>query len=330
MKNVFLTIGLFLWAIVFSGFYVPGADQNSGLEKEKRILLEMDQKISTVSSKHGILKAFFPFLTAKSVLFPAKGHPLVGKKACVKLIDQVDMSGQEGKLKWEPMFADVSSAGDLGYTHGRFERPIIDPKGNKKNIPGYYGTIWEKDANGKWNVVVSQGLIFLRNLNQGPINNRIEPAKMDSKAKEVVSRERAFSKYSVENGIPEAFYSFIADNGIALSSSGPPRTKETFARAIAAAKKKKETGKPVPKTKLEWEPFFSHVSASGDMAYNYGPYKYTVATTDSNGKIKEQAFYGYFVTVWKKQADGKWKFVFDGGNQSPGPEEKKEVEKVRR
>ncbi|NIM14832.1 MAG: DUF4440 domain-containing protein [Candidatus Aminicenantes bacterium] len=326
MKHVFVTIGLFLLVIIFFVSFIQGAVQKLDLEKEKKILLEMDHEISTVSSKNGILKAFFPFLTDQSVLFPANGHPVVGKKACGKRINQVDMSSREGKLKWEPMFADVSAAGDLGYTHGRFERPITDPKGNKKTIPGYYGTIWEKDANGKWNVVVSQGLIFLKDLNQGPITNRIDPTNMDSKAKEVVSRERAFARYSVENGIPEAFYRFIADNGIALSSGGPPRTKETFAIAIAAAKKKKETGKSGPKTKLEWEPFFSHVSASGDMAYNYGPYKYTAGTTDLNGRIKEQVFYGYFVTVWKKQVDGKWKFVFDGGNQSPGPRERRNDE----
>ncbi len=30
--------------------------------------------------------------------------------------------------------------------------------------------------------------------------------------------------------------------------------------------------------------------------------------------------YGKYVTIWKKQADGTWKFVVDVGNKSPAPE----------
>jgi ketosteroid isomerase-like protein len=58
---------------------------------------------------------------------------------------------------------------------------------------------------------------------------------------------------------------------------------------------------------MQWEPVFSFVSVSGDMAYNYGPYKYTA--TDAKGN--QQTGYGYFVTVWKKQPDNSWKFVLD-------------------
>ena len=66
---------------------------------------------------------------------------------------------------------------------------------------------------------------------------------------------------------------------------------------------------------MEWEPVYSHAAASGDMAYNYGPYTYTAS--DAKGNI--QKGYGYFITIWKKQPDNTWKFVFDGGNQSLPP-----------
>jgi len=43
------------------------------------------------------------------------------------------------------------------------------------------------------------------------------------------------------------------------------------------------------------------------MAYTYG--KYTMTIIDSAGESKVSN--GIFHTVWKKQKDGSWKFVWD-------------------
>ena len=59
--------------------------------------------------------------------------------------------------------------------------------------------------------------------------------------------------------------------------------------------------------KLEWEPEFARVSAGGDLGYTFGTWEYvTAGTTD--------VLRGKYVTIWKRQADGAWKAVFDGGN----------------
>jgi len=59
---------------------------------------------------------------------------------------------------------------------------------------------------------------------------------------------------------------------------------------------------------LSWEPFRAEASRSGDLGYTLGTWKF--ARNDST-------LYGNYYTIWKKQADGKWKFVFDGGNGTP-------------
>ncbi|MCK4822426.1 hypothetical protein KA005_42070 [bacterium] len=64
------------------------------------------------------------------------------------------------------------------------------------------------------------------------------------------------------------------------------------------------------------EAFYSYmadVSESTDIGYTHG--KYELKTTDSTGA--KNTTYGYYITVWKKQADGSWKFVFDTGNELP-------------
>jgi ketosteroid isomerase-like protein len=66
-------------------------------------------------------------------------------------------------LTWQPTRADVSRSGDLGYTVGSFERKSSDPQGNPAVRRGKYVTIWKKQADGNWKVVVDIG-----NLDQPP------------------------------------------------------------------------------------------------------------------------------------------------------------------
>lgn len=305
-------IGGLVVMVLMACVHGVGQDMDIQMEKEKKNLLAKDTALASASAKKGILNAFYPQMTARSLLFPENGYPIYGSGACEKVKKRTDMSDWRGKLEWEPLFADVSGAGDLGYTHGRFKRPKTGRDGKERMEYSYYGTIWEK-IGGEWKVVVSQGLILLTGLGQPPAVNRMDELKPGEAAKQVMETEHAFSAYSVEHGASEAFYRFIADDGIALSAAGPPRRKEAYARAIAAAKSRK--GKAGPESVLKWKPFFTHVAVSGDMAYNYGPYEYTVNSADGEEKV----FYGYFITVWKKQSDGNWKFVFDGGQQAAGP-----------
>ena len=58
---------------------------------------------------------------------------------------------------------------------------------------------------------------------------------------------------------------------------------------------------------LEWTADFADAAASGELGYTYGKYVYKL--TDSTGKPVE--YKGFFHTVWKKQPDGSWKYVWD-------------------
>jgi ketosteroid isomerase-like protein len=59
--------------------------------------------------------------------------------------------------------------------------------------------------------------------------------------------------------------------------------------------------------KAYWSPDYIDVSGDGTFAYTYGKYKWI--TTDSSGSKKES--FGTFHTVWKKQLQGGWKYVWD-------------------
>jgi ketosteroid isomerase-like protein len=67
--------------------------------------------------------------------------------------------------------------------------------------------------------------------------------------------------------------------------------------------------------RLSWEPQMAFVSASADLGYTLGTYR--SARRDSSGL--ERSGTGKYVTIWRKQADGGWKVVFDGGNPDTPP-----------
>ena len=59
--------------------------------------------------------------------------------------------------------------------------------------------------------------------------------------------------------------------------------------------------------RLSWAPDYIDVSSSGDLAYAYG--KYVASRTDSSGTTTERS--GIYTTVWRKQPDNTWRYVWD-------------------
>jgi ketosteroid isomerase-like protein len=59
--------------------------------------------------------------------------------------------------------------------------------------------------------------------------------------------------------------------------------------------------------KAYWTPDYISVSADGTMAYTYGKYRWTFPS--KQGEAGE--YHGVFHTVWKRQPDGTWKYVWD-------------------
>jgi ketosteroid isomerase-like protein len=57
------------------------------------------------------------------------------------------------------------------------------------------------------------------------------------------------------------------------------------------------------------------MSRAGDMGYTTGPWEFKNDIQDA----KPVAF-GNFLTVWKRQADGSWKFAIDLGISNPQPD----------
>jgi ketosteroid isomerase-like protein len=60
-------------------------------------------------------------------------------------------------LRWKPVRADIAASGDLGYTYGTYESRSPGPDGAPQVRTGMYVTIWKKQPDGSWKVVVDLG-----------------------------------------------------------------------------------------------------------------------------------------------------------------------------
>jgi ketosteroid isomerase-like protein len=131
-------------------------------------------------------------------------------------------------------------------------------------------------------------------------SKKAETANPEALRQEIFKVEDDFKNMAQTKGIQEAFYAFADSNAVMKRDNdslikGKEAVKEFF------ADKKYKTAT------VNWKPEFVDVSADGTLAYTYGKYVWT--TTDSLGNKKD--FKGRFHTVWKRQKDGSWKFVWD-------------------
>lgn len=80
--------------------------------------------------------------------------PVVGKVAIEK---SATWTPQQYQLTWTPTDAVMSPQGDMGYTWGHYEGRSKDANGNPVLTGGRYMTIWRKQPDGSWKVVLDAG-----------------------------------------------------------------------------------------------------------------------------------------------------------------------------
>ena len=116
--------------------------------------------------------------------------------------------------------------------------------------------------------------------------------------------EREFAKTATVKGWRDAFLDFFADDAIALG------------REVTLAKDglRKQSSTPFSQFELVWEPRLGDVAASGDLGWLTGP------STSVNHAAKDpKPGHGCYLSIWRKQADGKWRVFIDVGAGAPEP-----------
>ena len=132
---------------------------------------------------------------------------------------------------------------------------------------------------------------------------------------EVAKMEDAFCAMAKDRGILAAFEYFAAPD-VAFVDTDPSKL-----RGLAAVRER--MGPDQPGVSVNWSAMFTDVSDDGTLGYNWGRYEWRSPGPDGKERVRT----GFFLTIWKRQPDGTWRYVMDNGAADkpappPKPEEK--------
>lgn len=271
-------------------FFVS-AQKESVRKQNRRALVQIERDFAKAAATKGTRDAFLEFLAEDGILF--QPGPVNGKKFWT------ERQPRKGLLSWEPIFADVSRAGDLGYTTGPWQFRPNGPD-DKPVAFGQYFTIWKKQSDGSWKFVLDRGVgsekPFATTIVQFPLNDEDSTSNgkfnVEGGRASLKKLESEFSERSARKGALDAFDFYLAEDARLLRENVPPAVGKNAALNLVSARL----------GTLSWQVTMADISASGDLGYTYGVFEFK-----SGAAAPER---GSYVRVWKKQ-NGKWKVVMD-------------------
>ncbi|HMJ27076.1 MAG TPA: nuclear transport factor 2 family protein [Pyrinomonadaceae bacterium] len=284
---------------------LPGtaAAQDKKQAGDLKSMVETERAFARMAEEKGTREAFAAFIAGDGVLF--RPGPVFGKKWMQD--NPLPPSTGRPLLAWQPIFAFVSSAGDLGYTTGPWQYKK-DIKDAQASAFGNFMTVWRKQKDDTWKFALDLGISNPEPKTVVPMwrpDKSQEGQESFKKVDQQVARsglldvERKFSKVSAELGARDSFLLYAAKDVRLFRDDHQP-----FVGKVAAA----DALAPVTGEWI-WTPSFADVSVSGDLGYSYGTYE----LREQAGTLVEK---GNYARVWKKVL-GDWKLVVDVANPLP-------------
>ncbi len=139
-----------LLIVLISGLASISQSQSPGAEKLKQ--LEAD--FQKAAAEHGS-QGYMSYYADDAAEVP-NGAPVIQGKANVAKT-MVFLDDKNNHLTWTPIYADMSASGDLGYTYGTYEFRSKDKDGIDVVEHGKYASVWKKQKDGSWKIVMDMG-----------------------------------------------------------------------------------------------------------------------------------------------------------------------------
>lgn len=144
---------------------------------------------------------------------------------------------------------------------------------------------------------MKQLLLFLAAILTTCCNPSLKPTIDD-----LFEADRNFSKMAMVKGFPTAFIEYAHPDAVLLRPKSMPITGKPAIKNLY----EKADSKGVDFT---WEPLAGELAVSGELGYTYGIY-----TVKKDTALQQ----GTYVSIWKKDRDGNWKYILDTGNEGLG------------
>ena len=122
----------------------------------------------------------------------------------------------------------------------------------------------------------------------------------------LIERDRAFAQ-AAGRGNLDSLIVFWADDATVMMAGAPA------VEGKAAIRQMVTESMAIPGFNITWTPEDAKVASSGDMGYTTG----TNAVTMPDSTGKPSTMRGRYITVWRKEADGKWRVTEDYATPAP-------------
>jgi ketosteroid isomerase-like protein len=302
--GILFLVSIFSAALVFS--------QGQQISAALASLVEAERAFARACLEKGIRASFTEFFADDGIAFQPQP---VNYKETVRE-QPASLKPDAVTIKWEPIFSDISAAGDMGYNIG----PATITDNIFKNRPpkhGFFFSVWKKQPDGQWKVALDLGVdtnepyTGSREVKTArPLRKKVGAAKVNVEAAraQLMNAERDFLKSAQTSGLVKAFAKHANVDARLHREGVPPMLGREAITQFLAKKAFSQT----------WETAFADVAQSGDMGYTYGSYEMKEASS-SNGVTEK----GYYVRVWKSDDNNQWQVVMEVTDALP-PEKKKQ------
>ena len=275
---------------------VPAAAQTD-LNAARESLRGFDTGVSSHVARAGLVDGLAPHLADSAHVLIPGATIITGKAAALAALGSGSTAG--ARLRWEAVRLDVSADGRSGYTYGGGTRTNADGS----TTPARYIAFWDWDGD-EWKISA-----FLFNANPRPITPPPagffpEPPRTGSAASgasgsealgQIMQADRDFAAMAQAQNVAAAFGVWAAPDGALLGGEyGPDAIRAAFAGGGGT---------------LEWAPVAGGMAGSGDLGYTVG----TGVRRGQDGQVG----YTKYLSVWRRQPNGEWRWVVDGGNPRP-------------
>ncbi len=259
---------------------------------DRDALLATDRALSDKTASLGMVQGFVPVLDhGAAYLYP--GAPLLRGSDHIRAF--LESTDSIVKQTWAPAFADVSADGGLGYSYGWTR---------SSGARGKYLACWQKTHDG-WRLAAFASSRPVPDSVGPPPSQAVDAAlsaqvRGRADSRELMQADSSFAALSAASGAKTAFLSYAAEDAISFGAGA----QLTEGRAAIGAS---FDGFPAGAV-LEWWPVAAQIASSGDLGCTVG-----------EARISSLHHYSKYLTIWRRQQDGAWKFVADGGNVRPAP-----------
>jgi ketosteroid isomerase-like protein len=297
MKSLFIVI-----AIVITLTSLSSA-QEAKTPLQQMVLTE--QSFSKAAEVKNARDAFMEFIADDGLLF--RPGAVNGKKWMVDHPTPAPPAGKKPLLAWQPAFAGMAAAGDLGFTTGPWEAKG-DINDAKPAAYGHFVTMWKKQPDGNWRFVVDLGIshpesggpLTIWEVKDNPGSKNFKAVDVSSATEVLLQRDRAYSDEVSKGSLATSFHSFGSkDARLYLPEHLPYIGRDLSEKALESRK-----------GTVKYQVLGGDVSRSDDLGYTHGTYE----RTDPGDSAKTEK--GSYVRIWKKQ--GKiWEIALDVTNPHP-------------